>query len=460
MLDEIKIEELKKILHKRDNQQEIKDVLKEYHPYDIAQIFDSLNDQERQTVYDNLSESEIADILSYIDEKKAATYIKEMSYEQGADVLNEMETDDAVDILHEMDNEKETSEYLEQMDSTDALELTYLSNHAENTAGAIMSTNFIEIPSSIDVKEAMHILGYSANDAEVIDPLFVCENEKLVGVLSLQDLIIARSPKNINEIMDTQYIYGNVDEDVVSITNKINDYDIYALPILDNGKLVGIVTMDDALDVASSAIEEDYSKMATISEDDSSEKQSFWKPIFKRIPWLVVLLVISLLISNLTSSFEEIISKITVLWFFNTMILDMAGNAGTQTLAVTVRQLGRNELKGSKNILKYIGREFLVILINSLVLGIISFGICNLFINLLGFSSDVNVFWTSLVIAMSLSIALILTGILGAIIPIIMDKIKMDPAIASGPLITTVNDIIALLVYFGLASLFMEKILL
>ena len=218
--------------------------------------------------------------------------------------------------------------------------------------------------------------------------------------------------------------------------------------------------MDDALDVASSAIEEDYSKMATISEDDSSEKQSFWKPIFKRIPWLVVLLVISLLISNLTSSFEEIISKITVLWFFNTMILDMAGNAGTQTLAVTVRQLGRNELKGSKNILKYIGREFLVILINSLVLGIISFGICNLFINLLGFSSDVNVFWTSLVIAMSLSIALILTGILGAIIPIIMDKIKMDPAIASGPLITTVNDIIALLVYFGLASLFMEKILL
>ena len=142
------------------------------------------------------------------------------------------------------------------------------------------------------------------------------------------------------------------------------------------------------------------------------------------------------------------------------MILDMAGNAGTQTLAVTVRQLGRNELKGSKNILKYIGREFLVILINSLVLGIISFGICNLFINLLGFSSDVNVFWTSLVIAMSLSIALILTGILGAIIPIIMDKIKMDPAIASGPLITTVNDIIALLVYFGLASLFMEKILL
>lgn len=460
MLDEIKIEELKKILHKRDNQQEIKDVLKEYHPYDIAQIFDSLNDQERQTVYDNLSESEIADILSYIDEKKAATYIKEMSYEQGADVLNEMETDDAVDILHEMDNEKETSEYLEQMDSTDALELTYLSNHAENTAGAIMSTNFIEIPSSIDVKEAMHILGYSANDAEVIDSLFVCENEKLVGVLSLQDLIIARSPKNINEIMDTQYIYGNVDEDVVSITNKINDYDIYALPILDNGKLVGIVTMDDALDVASSAIEEDYSKMATISEDDSSEKQSFWKPIFKRIPWLVVLLVISLLISNLTSSFEEIISKITVLWFFNTMILDMAGNAGTQTLAVTVRQLGRNELKGSKNILKYIGREFLVILINSLVLGIISFGICNLFINLLGFSSDVNVFWTSLVIAMSLSIALILTGILGAIIPIIMDKIKMDPAIASGPLITTVNDIIALLVYFGLASLFMEKILL
>lgn len=457
MIEEEVLLKIKELLHHRENNEEIKALLTEYHPYDIAQMLGELNDSERQELYEILEEEDLADILSYIDEDEAAEYIQEMSYTQGADVLTEMDPDDAADILNEIEEDSDVSTYLEQMEPEAAEEVKYLQSHEEGSAGAIMSTDFIKIESGTDVKDATKILGYEANETEVIDPLFVCKGDELIGVLKLQDLITARTPKKVDEIMDTAFIYGEVTEDAIEVAKKIKYYSIFALPILDQGRLVGIVTMDDALDVATESISEDYAKMAAVSSEEPDS--SVLKNILKRVPWLMLLLFISLLISNVTAKFEDIISSVTVLWFFNTMILDMAGNAGTQTLAVAVRHLGRNELNGFKRSASYVLRELLVTFINSLILGVFSFAISFLFIKILHYDESINIVPTCLVISSSLSITLVLTGILGSIVPILMNKVKIDPATASGPVITTINDILALVVYFGLASAFLDKIM-
>ncbi len=452
------LEILKDLLHQSNIEDKLNSLLEEYHPYDISLCMKELNDQERQALYDYLSLDQLASILEYLDEESSASYLQEMSYSQGADVLNEMAPDDAADVLNEMTDEEDKSDYLEQMDKEAATTLSYLAKHEESTAGSIMSTEFVTLQIGTDVKEATRILGYEAHDAEVIDPLFVCDGDILKGIVKLQDLIIARTPKLIDEIMDDNFVYATIDEDIISAAKKTKDYNIYALPVLDNGHLKGIITMDDALDVAQESIDEDYGLMATVNSFDNNE--SIFKKILKRLPWLVCLLIISLLVSNITASFEETISKITVLWFFNTMILGMAGNAGTQNLSIAVRRIGRNELDKPKDIFRYLSRELLVGLLNGILLGILCFGVTIGFIMLLKFNTEVNAFMCAFVIALSLCVTLIVTSLLGSVVPIIMDKLHIDPAYASGPLISTVNDILALVIYFSLATSFMDKILL
>lgn len=447
-----------KLLHDKEKENEIRALFNNYHPYDAAEAFKLLTDQERQSLYDILDEETLASIFSYLDELVASDYIQELSFKQAAEVLNEMETDDAADIINEINEDSDASVFLNQLEDNVASSLIALSNHEEDTAGAIMSTNFIKIPSNSDVKKAMKILGEAASEYEVIDPLFVCDGDTLLGVLSLQDLIIARSPSSVNDIMDDNYIFASVDDDTIDVAKKITNYDIYALPILDNGKIVGIVTMDDAIDIASDSITDDYSKMATVTAEEI-EESSMFKTIIKRIPWLLLLLVVSLLVSNITSSFEEVISKITILWFFNTMILDMAGNIGTQCLAVSVRKLGRNELSTFKWTVSHVVKEMLTNALISIAIGALSFLITLSFIFILKYNNSVNPYYASFVIALSLVITLNIAGFLGVIIPIILEKIHIDPAFASGPVISTLNDIVAILVYFGLATIFMNKIL-
>lgn len=449
-----------KYLHSPDSDKPLKEVFSDYHPYDIASAFTKLNDQERQSLYDIIDEETLGNIFSYLDESIALEYLKELSYKKGASVLNEMPLDDAIDIIKEMDEENQVEDYLSQMPEDDREIIEKLSTHEEDSAGSIMTTNFISISSNIDVKVAMKELGKKANDAEVVDPIFVVNSENsLLGVLSLKELIIARSPCLVDDIMNTMFISCNVSDSTVDVAKKIRDYDIYALPILDNGKLEGIVTMDDAIDIATDEIAEDYNKMAGVVEE-VTDNTSMIKSILSRIPWLVLLLAISLLISNITSQFEDIIKKITILWFFNTMILDMAGNVGTQTLAVSVRKLGRDELSSFKLTFKFLGREILTNFFIGVLISILSFAVSFIFIKLLGFDKEINILVTCLVISSSLFITMIITGLLGCVVPVFLNKIKIDPAVASGPLITTLNDIVAIVVYFGLASIFMNQILL
>ncbi|HKM29968.1 MAG TPA: magnesium transporter [Bacilli bacterium] len=425
--------------------------LKQFHPYDIAEAFLDLTPEERQKVYRALSHEDLADIFEYLDEVDGAIFLKEMDISRGTSVLSEMETDDATDIINEL--EEDASSYLEKLELEDKKTLDYLRTYEEETAGSIMTTNFLEVDANWDVKEAMKFLIAEADEAETVDPLFVSTDNKLVGLLDLKKLIIARSPKKISEIMNEDFSFVNATDSIGEASNKIRNYDIYALPVLEGQRLVGIITMDDALDVIQDQVNVDLEKLASIGEAKDG-KATLYKTLATRIPWLILLLVLSSLIINVLGTFEDVIKQVTVLIFFQTLILDMAGNVGTQSLAVTIRSLSRRELDTKKKIRSYFLKEFKVSIINSFLLGIMAFIVSFIFLKLSN-NPGVNVPIISLIVSLSIVVSLSLSGMFGIGVPIIFSKMKIDPAAASGPFITTLNDLISVVIYFNLAILFL-----
>lgn len=436
--------EVKKIIEEEKNLEVLHEKLMDVHPYDFAQIFGELTTQERQEIYDVLHPDEIADIIEYIEDNDLVlSILSEMPKREGAEIIDEMERDDAADIL----KEEGASKYLELLDNESKEELEYLIKHDDGTAASIMTTDYVELALNDDVKDAMRKLFENASEKETIDPLFVTDNGILVGILPLKELIMARSPKAVSEIMDKDFIYSNVDDDIMEASKKIHNYGLYALPILEDGLMKGIITMDDAIDTIDEEVTEDYEKLAGVSDID--ESLGFIKNIKSRLPWLLVLLVLSFLVSFVMSGFDEVISQVTVLVFFQTLILDMSGNSGTQSLAVTVRGISNYEYEEKKSIFKKIFKEFRIGLCNGIIMSILAFVSAFIFLSMRNTTNNLQI---AFVIAMSMGFALLASGIIGSAIPIILYKLHIDPAVASGPFITTISDIISILIYFSIAQ--------
>ena len=456
-MDELTIHDtILKIVQETPDSSLLHEKLCTYHPYDIAKVFPDLTQAEKTHVCKSFSLKELADIFEYLEDEDAVEYLSGVDTLTSANIINEMEVDDAADVLNEMEEENasQTEAILTQLNQDDREELTYLKHYADGTAGSIMTTNYFTITSGVDVKDAMRALVGKVDESELIDPLFVVKDKVLVGFLELKDLIIARSPCLIDSIMNTNLISVTTLDSVTDAANKINDYDLYALPVTENSEFVGVITMDDAMDVTKEEITDDYNKMAAVGDEVS--KEGLGKSLQKRLPWLLVLLVLSLVISNIMGSFEKVIQQVTVLVFFTTMILDMAGNVGTQCLAVTVRKISKGELNTPKKIGKHFLRELGINTLDSFMLAFLAFVVC--FIVIFIRKDMVHIGLTSFVIALSMFITLIITGLLGSFIPLFFDKIHVDPAVASGPLISTINDMIATLTYFGLAEAFLKAI--
>ena len=429
--------------------------LHDFHPYDLAKVFNELDEENRRKIYQVLDNKFIADIFEYLEQDDVVDFLKDLTPNQGASILQEMEVDDATRVLKELDNEEQIQEYLEQINIETKDELNILRKYEDDTAGAMMTTNYIEIESDLDVKKAMRLLINEADETEVIDPLFVTKNKKLVGLLGLKELIIARSPMSINAIMKTNIIAVDVNEERQEVINKINDYGISAMPVLDNGDLVGIITIDDAIDAVEDDVTEHFGKLAGVVSD-IGEDVSLQRMLLKRLPWLIILLVLSMIISNVIGIFEDVIRQVTVLIFFQTLILDMAGNIGTQSLAVAIRTLGKGDLDNAKRVREYIFKEIKINITNSFIIGIFSFIVCFLFLTIK--RADVDILMIAVVVASSMTITLIFSGLFGVFLPFMFNKIGIDPAVASGPFITTLNDIIAILIYFGLAISFLNLV--
>ena len=432
------------IVNSEDDERLIDD-LNQYHASDIADAFAGLDDEQLVRLYDILPKELLADIITYIEDKEH--YLELMENEDVAEMLDNMESNDAAEVLEELD--EEDIEEINTLVEPETLEdINLVNSYEDDMVGSLMSTDYIMIKATSSIKQAMKSVITEANEVENINIIYVVdEEEKYLGIISLRDLIRARSTDDINDIIKSNYPvlhdYSLVDE----IEHDILDYELESYGVLDkDGKLIGIVNDETLIDLLEEEYKEDYAMLAGISEiEDTSEP--IYKSVLKRLPWLAFLLVIGLFVSMLTSSFEQVILQLTTVVFFQSLILGMAGNTGTQSLAVTISKLNDDE----KKIGKVIKRELLTGFLNGLVIGTLAFGLVLVFL-LLRNTGISDCMKTGLSVSISLVISMSIAAFLGAFVPYVLSKLKVDPAVASGPFITTVNDIVAIVIYYSLAS--------
>jgi magnesium transporter len=423
----------------------------ELHPYDQANFYKKLLKDDRIHLYHYLSPDEMASIFENleIDENEYELYLSEMDPFFAASMLSQMYADDAVDVLNHLKKDQVAS-YLTLMDEEAAKEIKGLLHYEEYTAGSIMTTEYIAIHANQTVRSAMQILKNEAPKAEMIYYVYVIDEEKrLVGVLSLRDLIIADDDSMISDVMHDRVVSVSVAEDQEEVAKKMRDYNFLALPVVDfQQHLLGIITVDDVMDVMEEEASDDYSKLAAVTDLDRVDRNPI-SAAKKRLPWLIVLLFLGMFTASLIGRFEETLDKMAILAVFIPLIAGMAGNTGTQALAVAVRGIATGEFdKESK--FRLLAREAGT--------GLITGTTCGLFVILivLIWKQDLIL---GLLVGVSILITLIVATLAGAFVPLLMHRLNIDPAVASGPFITTINDLISIFIYFGLATLFMNYFL-
>jgi magnesium transporter len=420
----------------------------ELHPYNQAAFFGELDDETRAKVYNFLSPEEMAELFENLeaDEEDFKDVLAQMNPNYAADMLSNMYADDAVDVLNELDKDQVAS-YLTIMDEEAAQEIKDLLHYEEYTAGSIMTTEFIAISANQTVRSAMYILKKEAPRAETIYYIFVIDEEKrLAGVISLRDLIVADDDTMILEIMNDRVVSVSVGEDQEEVARMMRDYNFLALPVVDfQNHLLGIITVDDIIDVMEEEASDDYSKLAGIADLDTVDRNPF-SAAKKRLPWLIILLFLGMFTASLIGRFEETLNKVAILAVFIPLIAGMAGNTGTQALAVAVRGIATGDLdKESK----------WNIILREAGTGLITGSICGILITFVVYFWQGDLFLGALV-GISIFITLIIATLAGSLVPLLMHRLKIDPAVASGPFITTINDIISILIYFGIATAFMS----
>ncbi|ALC86267.1 magnesium transporter MgtE [Bacillus sp. FJAT-22090] len=433
-----------------DLMDEFRDEFMQLHPYDQSLFFEKVEPEIRKKIYHYLSPKELAEIFeaTKFEEEQYEFYLKEMDTTYAADMLSYMYADNAVDVLNELGKDQVAS-YLSIMDEESAQEIKELLHYEEYTAGSIMTTEYVAIPESSTCRSAMTILRNEAPNAETIYYLFVVnDSHKLTGVISLRDLIIADEDTLIKEIMNERVVSVLVSEDQEEVARTIKDYDFLAVPVVDfEQHLLGIITVDDVIDVLDEEASDDYSKLAGVSDMDTFDKSPF-TAAKKRLPWLIVLLFLGMMTANLMSIFTETLEQVALLAVFIPLIAGTAGNSGTQALAVAIRGIATGDIEEESKF-KILLREAGTGLITGLLCGLIVVGIVFFWKHdlLIGLLVGAAIFGSIFVATLG-----------GSFIPLLIHRMKIDPAVASGPFITTINDVVSILIYLGLATLFISSL--
>lgn len=431
-----------------DDMKQFRELFLELHIFEQGQFYQSLTDEQRRQMYAYLSPKEIADMFDVIEEDNIhmTDYLSEMRPGYAADMLAEMYTDNAVDLLNTLDK-KQTAKYLSIMPHESAREIRELLHYEDDTAGAIMTTEYVSIVANQTVRSAMYVLKNEATAAETIYYIYVVDQANhLVGVISLRDLIINDDDVMIADILSERVISVHVGDDQEDVAQTFRDYDFLALPVTDYDEhLLGIVTVDDIIDVIDDEAASDYSGLAGVNVEEVSENPM--RSAMSRLPWLITLLFLGMATASLISHYEELVSEASILAVFISLITGTAGNAGTQSLAVAVRRLAMTEDK-ERSFLRTVMGEILTGLITGAITGLTIFAIVSIWKGnpTLGF-----------VIGIAMMFAITVANLAGSLIPMLMDKLGFDPAVASGPFITTLSDLTSVLIYFNIASLFMQQ---
>ena len=449
-------EELIKIIRSDAPTEEKLERLDDYHENDIASALKFLDPEERRKLYSMLGVDKVSDIFSYIDDP--ADYIEELEPEIAAKILGNMEADDAVDILEELEDET-SSELIELIDDEAMKDIDLIQSYDDDEIGSKMTTNYVSLTLGLTIKQAMKSLVKQAADNDNIATLYVKkEDGTFYGAIDLTDLIVARDYVDLETLVTTSYPYVHDHETVDDCIEELKDYSEDSIPVLDNNMhILGVITSQDLLEVVDEEMGEEYAKLAGLSAEEELE-EPLGQSLKKRVPWLLILLMLGMGVSSVISMFEKVIVGLPIIVTFQSVILGMSGNVGTQSLAVTIRVLMDEEL-GFKERAGFVLKEIRVGLCNGLIVGGISVVFTGIFIFVARGQSLATAFAISGCIGGALALAMLISSFMGTIIPIILEKIGFDPAVASGPLISTINDLVAAVTYYGLAWIMLINIL-
>ncbi len=424
------------------------------HMADIAKIFEDLEYDYKWYLFQFLDNEYAAHVLSELSSDEFFEFYTPLSIERKVEILDYIADDDIADILGEAPEDLK-ERLIKLLDEEDAAEVTELMSYDEETAGGIMTKEFLNLEAQMTVSRALDYLREFAPDAESVYYLYVTDNDgKLVGIVSLRQIIVASPMQKIAEIMNENVIFARADTDQEEVANMVRDYDFLILPVVDDeDKLIGIITVDDVMDILEEEATEDILKFAGTSEYDFEmyEDKVFSSVLYSvksRLPWLIITIFGGVLSSLVVAKFQNVLALDTAIALFMPLLAGMGGNVGTQSSTITVRTLALKDLKG-KDVVRLILQEMLV----GLSVGVI----CAFIIAVVSITTNGKEM-LSVVVAISMFCNISTAAIIGTMVPLAFKKIGVDPAVASAPFITTTIDITGLFIYFSLALMLITKL--
>lgn len=427
-----------------DGQQDasLNSLLKEVHYADVAEIINELNEDQATYLIKLLDSDKTSDVLTELDEDVRESILSNLSSKEIAEELEELDTDDAADIIAELPQEIVQEVISEIEDREHAKDIVDLLRYDENSAGGLMAKELVKVRDTWNVLACVKEMRIQAENVTRVHSIYVVdEDDMLMGRLSLKDLLTAKNTAKIKDVFIANVDYVNVNEKPEEVAKIMSKYDLEAIPVIDEiGRLVGRITIDDIVDVIREEADKDYQMAAGISQDVEAD-DSIWELTRARLPWLILGLFGGAAAAVIMGGFEEMFRKYTILFLFTPLIAAMAGNVGVQSSAIIVQGLANDDIKGS--IGNRLIKEMLLALLNGVILAAL------LLIFTWVWKGD---FLTALAISLSLIAVIVVAGFIGTFTPLFLHKRGIDPAIATGPFITTSNDIFGILIYFMIAK--------
>ncbi|WP_452226577.1 magnesium transporter [Lacinutrix cladophorae] len=439
------IEQVAQLVDARSDD-DLSNLLNEFHHADIAEILDEINLEQATYIFKLLDSDKTSEILLELDDDNREKILATLSVKEIAEELEELDTDDAADIISELPEARKEHVIAEILDVEHAADIQELLTYDEDSAGGLMAKELVKVNENWTINKCVKEMRAQAEDVTRVHSIYVVDNDgKLIGRLSLKDLLIASTKAHISDVYIPKVDYVDVHEDVEEVAKIMQKYDLEAIPVVDANKtLLGRITIDDIVDVIKEEAEKDYQLAAGITQDVEAD-DSIIQLTRARLPWLFLGLVGGVGAFLIMEGFQGVFAKYKELFFFTPLIAAMAGNVGVQSSAIIVQGLANDDVKGSVN--KRLIKEMFLAALNGIILALFLF----LFVWI--YNQDYKI---ALAISVSLVAVIIIAGLIGTFIPLFLDKRGIDPAIATGPFITTSNDIFGILIYFWIAKLILN----
>ena len=416
---------------------------------DLANELSDFDDEEIQVLCSKLDDESLASVLEEAEFKNQNRIIKYLNNDRILSVFKYMSKDDIVDILGDI-NIGTAKDLINRMQDGDKTIIRELLGYEDDTAGGLMTTEYIALYDDMIVHNVLRRIKSLATETEYIDTIFVINKEKeLIGTVNLRDLLIASDDATLQKICDKHFVYVKPETDQEEVARLVSKYDLKAIPVLNNKRaILGIITVDDIMDVMTEEHTEDILKMGGVAEIEEVDSK-ISKKIRLRLPWLVINLLTAFLASLTVKHFESTIAQVVALSSIMSIVTGMGGNAGTQTVSVIIRNIAMGKIS-LKDSIKVLIKQIFIDLINGLVIGLITGVIVSIIY---------NNYYLGIIVCLAMIANLMISGFFGTIIPLILDKMKIDPALSSSIFLTTATDVLGFFIFLSLAKVFLSHLI-